>query len=980
MGRIERQAGENQAEASLQAIEHRLQQILDQSKAVVFWKDLDGRYLFVSREFCRLVARPAEAILGCRDEDVMPPEIAARLRANDAQVLAARRTVTFEEQGVFLGELRTYLVNKFPLLGADGEPYAVCGVATDITARKRVEEALTHAALAVSSAQGPSVFQELVRFLAATLDVDWAFIALRDHERATCMHVLALWSDGRLSENFDYELSGTPCETVVGSGFRIYPERLEALFPADNDFARLRMHAYAGYPLSDAQGRALGLIAVVSRRALMAPQIVEAVMKIFAVRAAAELERDRMDRELRASEASYRAIFEASEDCIFVHDLDTGAFVDVNPKACAVYGYDHATMLRLRAGDLGSGEPPFGEADADRWLARARAGEVVRFEWRRRNADGSTYWDEVCLKRIRLAGIDRILAVTRDITARKEAAEAIARSENRLRATVEAALDCIITMDEAGAICGFNPAAESCFGYRSDAVLGRSLAATLIPKRFRDAHRAGIARYLRDGHGPFIGRRVEVVAQRADGSEFPAELAIAVAQGTGGRLFVGYLRDITAQKRAEAERQRLEAQLRQAQKMEAIGHLAGGIAHDFNNILTSINGYLALASERQQALGDARLGRYLEQAGLAATRARDLIRQMLTFSRGQRGTPRPLALPSLVVELAQFLGPMLPATVDFRVGGDTGDADIAGLVPNGVGGTRVVAAPAAADTTATAWVMADPVQLEQVLMNLCINARDALGGRGRIRIGVECPDEGAAVCASCRATVEPSGCVALVVADDGPGIAPAVLDRMFEPFFSTKEVGKGSGMGLATVHGIVHEHGGHILVDTAPGRGTIFRVLLPLLPPSGEAPGAASAAPAAVAAGAMRLRGRVLLVDDEEMVTAFLRELLEGWGLTVTTAADGVTALDAVMCDPLAFDLVVTDQTMPRMSGLELARELHEVCPVLPVLLISGYAQGIDEQRVRKAGVAALLHKPIEPVVLFARLAELLRSTRAPVR
>jgi PAS domain S-box-containing protein len=978
MERIGRQGGENQAEASLQAIEHRLQQILDQSKAVVFWKDLDGRYLFVSREFCRLVARPAEAILGCRDEDVMPPEVAARLRANDAQALAARGTVTFEEQGVFLGELRTYLVNKFPLLGADGEPYAVCGVATDISARKRVEETLASAALAVSSAQGASVFEQLVRGLAATLDVDWAFIALRDHERATCMHVLALWSDGRLSENFDYELAGTPCEKVVGRHFRIYPERLETLFPADDDFARLGMHAYAGYPLYDAHGRALGLIAVVTRRALMAPQIVEAVMKIFAVRAAAELERERMDRQLRASEASYRAIFEASEDCIFVHDLDTGAFVDVNPKACAVYGYDHDTMLRLRPGDLGSGEAPFGEADANRWLARARAGEVVRFEWRRRNADGSTYWDEVCLKRIRLAGIDRILAVTRDITARKEAAEAIARSENRLRATVEAALDAIITMDETGVICGFNPAAEACFGLRSDAVLGRSLADALIPERFRDAHRAGIARYLRDGHGPFIGRRVEVVAQRADGSEFPAELAIAVAQGTSGRLFVGYLRDITAQKRAEDERQRLEAQLRQAQKMEAIGHLAGGIAHDFNNILTSINGYLALASERQQTLGDARLGRYLEQAGLAATRARDLIRQLLTFSRGQRGMPRPLSLPSLIVELARFLGPMLPATVDFGVGGDTGDAGIAGPVPNGVEATRIGAAPAAAETMA--WVMADPVQLEQVLMNLCINARDALGGRGRIRIGVERPDAGAAVCASCRATVRPSGCVALVVADDGPGIAPTVLERMFEPFFSTKEVGKGSGMGLATVHGIVHEHGGHILVDTAPGRGTIFRVLLPLLRPSGAAPAAASPAPAVAAAGVMRLRGRVLLVDDEEMVTAFLRELLEGWGLTVTPAADGVTALDAVIGDPLAFDLVVTDQTMPRMSGLELARELREVCPGLPVLLISGYAHGIDEESVREAGVAGLLHKPIEPALLFVRLAELLRSARAPVR
>ncbi|HRP23373.1 MAG TPA: PAS domain-containing protein [Thauera sp.] len=807
-----------QAERSLRASELRLRQVLDQSKAVVFWKDLDGRYLFVNREFCRLVARPAEQVIGRCDADVMPLEVAARLRANDGQVVQSRQTITFEEQVVFGGRPRTYLVDKFPLLDAAGAPYAVCGIATDITARKRVEEALQGASLAVSGAGGGSIFQALARYLATIIRSDWIFIAVRDSERAHWMHVLALWCDGELAENFDYDVRGTPCETVIGQQFRVYPQGLGEHFPLDADFAQYGMESYAGYPLADTRGEPLGLIAAVSRRPISDPGFVESVMKIFAVRAAAELERDRMDRALRASEASYRAIFEASEDCIFIHDIDTGALVDVNQRACTVYGYDHDTLLAMRVGDLGPGVEPYTEADARRLMQRARDGEVVRAEWRRRNADGSLHWDEVCLKRICLAGVDRILAVTRDITAAKESAEAIARSE---------------------------------------------------------------------------------------------------------------------------------AQLRQAQKMEAIGHLAGGIAHDFNNILTSINGYLALAEDRQAELGDARLGRYLEQARLSTRRARDLIRQLLTFSRGQRGMPRPLALQPLVEELAFFLAPMLPPTVAFEV------------QPPGL----------------EASVMADPVQLEQVLMNLCINARDAVEGRGRIRIGVEAAPPGEAVCASCRASMVTDGQVALVVADDGPGIPPDTLERMFEPFFSTKPVGKGSGMGLATVHGIVHEHGGHILIDTAAAAGTRFRVLLPIL--SQPAAQAGSRGPEPDRPVPVRLAGRILLADDEDMVRGFLRELLEGWGLAVEAATDGREGRALFAADPAAFDVVLTDLTMPHMTGLELAQEIRRLSPATPVLLFSGYADGVGAEALHGAGVLAVLPKPVEPASLYAALTQAL-SPRPP--
>ena len=257
---------------------------------------------------------------------------------------------------------------------------------------------------------------------------------------------------------------------------------------------------------------------------------------------------------------------------------------------------------------------------------------------------------------------------------------------------------------------------------------------------------------------------------------------------------------------AAEERAQLEAQLRQAQKMEAIGHLTGGIAHDFNNILQAIMGNLALASERQAELRDPQLGKYLDRAQHSARRARELIAQMLTFSRGQRGKRSQVALPDLVRDACKLLRSTLPSTIDLRL-------NLEDALP---------------------LLELDPVQVEQVVLNLCINARDAMNGSGAIRISLRQYSgilaRTSPVCASCRQKVD-GAYVELAVRDTGPGITPEVMERMFEPFFSTKDVGRGSGMGLSLAHGIVHEHGGHILVDSLLNDRTKFRVLLPAFLP-----------------------------------------------------------------------------------------------------------------------------------------------------
>ncbi|HEX2198697.1 MAG TPA: PAS domain S-box protein [Burkholderiales bacterium] len=913
------------------------------------------------------------------------------------------------------------------------------------------ESALQAASLAVSSATGDRVFQELTRYLATILGVQLALIGRLTGASPAEIRTLGVYGGGAYGENFVYPLDITPCRNVLQGGFSVVARDVAALYPGDEFLGRMGAVGYAGYPLSDATGRAVGVIAVLSREPVEDAHLFESVLKIFAVRAAAELERRAQEEALAASEANYRAIFEASEDAIFIHDYDSGAILDVNPKACSTYGYSREEMRRLSVGELSGNEPPYTHEEALRLIGEVRAGRgPLRFEWRRRNKDGSLHWDEVTLKKVDIAGRPHVMAMTRQITERKRAVEALKASEEQYRAIFNASADSLVLRDADFRVVDVNPAYEAMSGRRREEALGRdgltmsppelnqhvktlharalagepvmfeALARRKDGSRFNIETRGVPIRHQGRPHVLYIGRditarkseeellraseeqyraifnaaadalvlrdaqarvvdvnpaflaisgyareevinqsrwifavgemaalggemhrrviagesvRFEIQGRRKDGALLDIEMRAVPIRYRGEPHALGMARDITAQKRAEAERAQLEAQLRQAQKMEAIGQLTGGIAHDFNNILQSILGNLTLAGERAQELQDAKLARYLERAQLSAQRARELIQQMLTFSRGKRGEPRLQSPARLVEEATRLLRPMLPATLELSL-----------------------------DLHEAATVKVDRVQAEQVLLNLCINARDAMEGQGSIRLSVAESSWDGGVCTACRQRFA-GRFVELAVRDSGPGIAPDVAERMFEPFFSTKEVGKGSGMGLSMVHGIVHEHAGHVVVDSAPGRGAVFRVLLPV---------AAGSALAEEKKAASRTRpqlaGRVLVVDDEPMILEFMGDLLAGWGLDVTLKSSGIEAKRAFAADPQRYDLVLTDHTMPRTTGLELARQIRAIRPGIPVILYTGYGEDIVEAELAAAGVRALARKPVEPAELLALL------------
>lgn len=406
-----------------------------------------------------------------------------------------------------------------------------------------------------------------------------------------------------------------------------------------------------------------------------------------------------------------------------------------------------------------------------------------------------------------------------------------------------------------------------------------------------------------------------------------------------GRAYrmAGSVTDITARKHAEEAKQRLEAQLRQAQKLEAMGTLAGGIAHDFNNILGAILGYGEMA-QKSAAEGSA-TRRYLDNVINAGNRAKALVERILAFSRSGMGERVPVHVQSVVGETLDLLRASLPTGIEFQVSLDAGNASVIG----------------------------DATQIHQVVMNLCTNAMQAMRGGGTLGIALDCTTLEASR-ALLTGDLAPGKYVRLTVRDTGSGIEPKVLERIFDPFFTTKGVGSGTGLGLSLVHGIVNDLGGGIDVHSLVGTGTSFEIYLPV---GGET----SAPTAAAEKDTPRGNGEtVMLVDDEEALVMLGEELLAELGYEPVGFTRSAAALQAFRADPQRFDVVLSDETMPDITGTELAREIRKLRIDIPIVLMSGYSGSRLSERAGAAGATDLLSKPLQARDIAESLARALKG------
>jgi two-component system cell cycle sensor histidine kinase/response regulator CckA len=500
-------------------------------------------------------------------------------------------------------------------------------------------------------------------------------------------------------------------------------------------------------------------------------------------------------------------------------------------------------------------------------------------------------------------------------------------SEERFSAVAESAIDAIVSADARGRILSWNKSAQTMFGYAREEIVGQPLT-RLMPERYRAAQERGLAHYLATEQPRVIGRTVELEGLRKDGREFPVDLALSSWRTEEGLFFSAIIRDIT-------ERRSLEEQLRQSQKMDAIGRLAGGVAHDFNNLLTAILGYGALIGRELPDGHPTR--RRAEEIVKAATRAASLTRQLLTLSRGQVLESTVLNLNAVVADMENMLQRLIGEDIEVVTSFDPA------LSP----------------------VKADAGQMEQVVLNLAINARDAMPRGGRLTIETANVELDHAY-ARGHIDITPGPYVMLAVSDTGCGMDAETQSHIFEPFFTTKGPGQGTGLGLATVYGIVKQSGGAVGVYSEVGRGSTFKVYVPRM--AGGVGRREPTRPQELARGSER----ILLVEDETVVRDLAAGLLRVSGYKVLEAGDPSQALALLANDDERIDLMVTDIVMPRMSGPDLARQLGGPRPEMKVLYVSGYAGSHVTHDAALPPGSAFLPKPFTLEALTRKVREVL--------
>jgi PAS domain S-box-containing protein len=627
-------------------------------------------------------------------------------------------------------------------------------------------------------------------------------------------------------------------------------------------------------------------------------------------------ERKQVEDELRESENKYSQLVESLTDAILVWSGEH--IIYANPTALKLFRANQAGDLIgkryldfVHPDDRLESVERIKKSKNENWIAPHREHRMI-------TADGQVIHVESTGVPIQCQGQIQHFGIFSDITERKQVEEKLRETENKYRDLADSLPQVIFEVDLNGTLTYINHNAYVLFGYTQEEIAkGFNVLEAFIPE---DKERVALDIML-NIQGQKLGRQ-EYTAVRKDGTRFPVSVhANRVLRGQTATGVRGILIDLTATKLAEEEKKRLEIQLQQAQKMEAIGALAGGIAHDFNNILSAIIGYTELAMLNE---GAEHCTAELKEALIAANRAKDLVKQILAFSRQTDEDRMPVRVALVAKEAVKFLRATIPATIEIK--------------------TRL-------DEKSGA-VLANSVELHQIIMNLCTNAQHAIGEQAGI---LEVEVKNAEIDLAQKNAVidlEIGSYVKLSVRDTGYGMGADTIKRIFDPYFTTKEIGVGTGLGLAVVHGIVKKCGGAIRVESELGKGTTFHIYLPKADMTASIK---AEQPKTIEGGSER----ILFVDDEKMLVDIGQQALQRLGYDVVSRTSPIEALELFKAKPDFFDLVITDKTMPGITGDVLAKELMSIRPNLPVIICTGYSQTIDHERAKQIGIKAFVMKPI---------------------
>lgn len=643
--------------------------------------------------------------------------------------------------------------------------------------------------------------------------------------------------------------------------------------------------------------------------------------------------------ELRAAEEQLTKLWLAVEQTshsIIVTDID-GRIEYVNRAFSDISGYSSEEVLGMNPRLLHSGQTP-AAAFTDMWTA-LRRGEIWQGEFSNRRKNGEIYIESARISPVRRSDgeITHYLAIKEDITEQRRLFDVLRESKMLLQEVIDSTPDWIFVKDRDHRFMLANEPFAKAFHQTPQSMVGH-YDTEFLPRSLIDGNPAANVPGLHDyDDAVFRGEPVHLACEKIsfDSGEVRIFETFKTPLRDSSEKIYGnlcYQRDITERFNREQEQKDLETQLRQAKKMELIGHLTGGIAHDFNNILASMFGYAELIQMSPAIKQNQQLSQYLDEILQAGIRAKELVAQLMTFSQRRDAATEGVAIMPIVKEVAHLLRSVIPASIAI-------ETTIGGGLPE---------------------VVISPVQLHQVLMNLGVNARDSIAGAGTIAISTSLVVlDHFSVCAACQ--LKFSGSYLMIsVRDNGCGIPAENLTRIFDPFFTTKAVGHGTGLGLSVLHGIVHSANGHIEVQSELGKGTEFRVYLPARSRETRHRAEQKAPAAAVS----RIAGHVMVVDDEASIVGFLTTLLENLGCRVTGLTSATEALRRFEENPYTIDLVITDQSMPDMTGVELSRNMLARRPGIPIILSTGYSAAVDEDTAREIGIRRFLFKPVPAKIL----------------
>jgi len=1017
---------QRRAEARLRDSSQFLQTLLDTIPTPIFYKDVHGAYRGCNHAFAEeIVGRRPDEIVGAtlfELDGAIPEDLARLYHEKDLALMRTRRQQTYQAAVRCQdGQRRTFVFYKTPYYDPGGNLVGLVGVMLDVSELETTLAALRHsetryAELVANLKRGVIVFEpdatqgwrvSQINKAATHLlaldetdgdgrDVLTAFkhkagidipplvrdVAAQNAakqipiERREQMSITLWWSayayplpSGEVVFTFDDETAQRRSEQELQAS----EARLRTIFETVPDWVFLkdrdRRYTQVNPAMADSLNRSMADLvgardaelfgpaheefsADVDRRALdgetVRAEFTRAIRgqectfdvivtplhsrtgKVIGICGSARdiTERKRADQRLRETTTRFRLVSDVSADLIYEWDIISDRlewFGDID----GALGYEPGTIERSIEAWVGLIHPQ-DQARLAGMVERHRiATEPIETEYRVRHRDGSwRHWTDRAKPILDAEGRPcRWIGGCSDVTAERCAAAALTTSEARFRTITEQARDIIMVLGADSSIQYVSPAVERVCGFAPDELKGWR----------------GIDFIHADDRGRLMGILTQAVEQprqaipvghfrvrRRDEGWVDLEGTItSLIDEPGIAGVVVSAHDI-------GERLEAETALRRAQKMKAVGTLAGGIAHDFNNILYAILGYGELARDGLPDVSPAREN--IEQVIQAGRRATELVKHLLTFTRQQEHDREPLRVAPIVEETLRLLRGSLPATVAIK-----------------------------AQFATRAEVLADAAQIQQVVMNLCTNAYQALGeGGGTLRVEL---DEVARDHHPARPQhPQPQRLVRLRVSDNGCGMDPATIERIFEPYFSTKQPGEGTGLGLAIVHGVVESYGGWIEVESESGKGTTFSVFLPVFA------GKTLRRPAVEPAQQLRAAGeRILFVDDESMLVRLAQRGLNGLGFAVTAVTDSRTALELLRASPRDFDLLLTDQTMPHLTGLELAAEAQRLRSDLPIVLCTGYSEHVNEARALRHGISAFVPKPIELDALARIILEVLQ-------